>query len=66
MELNKEQIFEIAKDKIIELKIDRITNLFGHLPIDVRAFFKCFPVGSERYTVLINLTKQYERTDIES
>jgi hypothetical protein len=66
MELNKEQIFEIAKEKIIEHKIDRITNLFGHLPIDVRAFFKCFPVGSERYNLLIALTKQYEFTDIEN
>ena len=66
MELNKDQIFEIAKEKINEFKIDRITNLFGHLPIDVRAFFKCFPVGSERYNFLIELTKSYEHSDIEN
>jgi hypothetical protein len=63
MELNKDEIFKIAREKIIEHKIDRITNLFGHLPIDVRAFFKCFPVGSERYILLIELTKAYERSN---
>jgi len=66
MELNKEQIFNIAREKIIEFQIDRLTNLFGHLPIDIRAFFKCFPVGSERYNLLIELTKTYERSDTQS
>ena len=66
MELNKEEIFTFAKEKINELKIDRLSNLFGHLPIDIRAFYKCFPVGSERHNVLIDLTKQYERSEVEN
>lgn len=66
MELNKDQLFEIAKHKIKEFEIDRITNLFGHLPIDIRSFFYCFPVGSKEYNELIELTKQNERLDIEN
>lgn len=66
MELNKDQIFEIAKAKIIEHKIDQIANLYNHLPIDIRAFYKCFPVSSERYNLLTALIQQHESTDIEN
>lgn len=64
MELNKDQIFLIAQEKIKEFKIDRIASLFGHLPIDIRTFYKCFPVGSERYNLLVELTNEYQKSEI--
>jgi len=66
MELNKDEIFSTAKEKINELKIDRLSNLFGHLPIDIRSFYKCFPVGSERHNALLKLTEQYQRSGVEN
>ena len=65
MKLNKDQIFKIAKAKILELEIDRITNLFSHLPIDIKSFYNCFPIGSDEYKTLKELTGRFERSDIE-
>jgi len=66
MELNKDEILEVAKEVIQEKKIDRLTNLFGYLPIDIRSFYKCFPIGSEKHNLLIELIKDNEHSEIEN